>query len=49
MEAGQPAPPRRQFNEMPSHLRSKEIGRVIIPVEVERQAAGAAPPYHMTP
>ena len=28
---------------------SKGIGRAIIAVEVERQAAGAAPPYHMAP
>ncbi len=49
VEAGQPAPPRRHFNELPSHLHSNEIGRAIIPVEVERQAAGAAPPYHMAP
>lgn len=48
VEAGQPAPPRRQFNEMPSHLH-KELGRAIIPVEVERHAAGLAPPYHMAP
>ena len=49
VEAGQPAPPRRHFSDMPSHLHSKELGRAIIPVEVERQAAGAAPPYHMVP
>jgi predicted RNase H-like HicB family nuclease len=49
VEAGQPAPPRRHFNEMPSHLHSKELGHAIIPVEVERHAAGAAPPYHMAP
>ena len=49
VEAGQPAPPRRQFHEMPSHLHATAIGRAIIPVEVERQAAGAAPPYHMAP
>ena len=49
VEAGQPAPRRRHFTDMPSYLRSKEIGRAIIAVEVERQAAGAAPPYHMTP
>jgi hypothetical protein len=34
---------------MPSHLHAKELGRAIIPVEVERQAAGAAPPYHIAP
>jgi predicted RNase H-like HicB family nuclease len=49
VEAGQPAPPRRHFNELPSHLHAKELGRAIIAVEVERQAAGAAPPFHMTP
>jgi predicted RNase H-like HicB family nuclease len=49
VEAGQPAPPRRQFSEMPSHLHDKELGRAIIAVEVERQAAGAAPPCHMAP
>lgn len=49
VEAGQPAPPRRQFHELPSPLRAKELGRAIIPVEVERQSAGDAPPYHMSP
>ena len=48
VEAGQPAPPRRQFHELPTHLHAKELGRAIIRVEVERQAAGAAPPYHMS-
>ena len=47
VEAGQPAPRRRHFSEMPSHLHAREIGRAIIPVEVERNEAGPAPPYHM--
>ena len=37
------------LQQMPSYLHSKEIGRTIIPVEVDRQAAGAAPPYHVAP
>jgi quercetin dioxygenase-like cupin family protein/predicted RNase H-like HicB family nuclease len=47
VEDGQPVPQRRQFSEMPSHVRSKEVGRAIIPVEVERRAAWPTPPYHM--
>ena len=49
VEAGQPPPPREHFNELPNPLHAREIGRAIIAVEVERQAAGAAPPYHMAP
>ncbi|MBI2739058.1 MAG: hypothetical protein HYX38_21255 [Rhodospirillales bacterium] len=49
VEAGQPAPRRRHFTDMPSYLRSKEIGRAIIAVEVERSAAAPTPPYHMAP
>ena len=30
-----------------AHIRSKEVGRAIIPVEVERRAAWPTPPYHM--
>lgn len=48
VESGQPIPPRRHYNEMPSYLRSKEIGRAIIPVEVERSVASPTPPYQMS-
>ncbi len=48
VESGQPVPHRRHFSEMPSHLRSKEIGAAIIPVEVPRTAAWPTPPYHMS-
>ena len=48
VEGGQPVPPRRHSSEMPSQIRrSKEVGRAIIPVEVERRAAWPTPPYHM--
>jgi predicted RNase H-like HicB family nuclease len=48
VDGGQPIPMRRLYNEMPSYLRSKEIGRAIIPVEVERSAAWPTPPYQMS-
>ena len=48
VESGQPVPPRRHFKELPSYLRSKEIGRAIIPVEVERGVAWPTPPYQMS-
>jgi predicted RNase H-like HicB family nuclease len=49
VEDGQPVPPRRQCSKMPSHIRrSKEVGRAIIPVEVDRRAAWPTPPYHMS-
>jgi predicted RNase H-like HicB family nuclease len=48
VDKGQPVPPRRQCSEMPSLIRSKEVGRAIIPVEVERRAAWPTPPYHMS-
>jgi predicted RNase H-like HicB family nuclease len=48
VESGQAVPPRRHYNEMPSYLRSKEIGRAIIPVEVERSVASPTPPYQMS-
>ena len=38
VEGGQPVPPRRHSSEMPSQIRrSMEVGRAIIPVEVERR------------
>ena len=40
VEGGQPVPPRRQCSEMPSHIRSKEVGQAMIPV-------WPTPPYHM--
>jgi predicted RNase H-like HicB family nuclease len=48
VDGGQPIPMRRHYNEMPSYLRSKEIGRAIIPVEVVRSAAWPTPPYQMS-
>ena len=48
VDGGQPVPPRRQFSEMPSNIRSKEVGRAIIPVEVGRREAWPTPPYHMS-
>jgi predicted RNase H-like HicB family nuclease len=49
VEGGQPVPPRRHSSEMPSQIRrSKEVGRAIIPVEVERRAAWPTPPFHLS-
>jgi predicted RNase H-like HicB family nuclease len=48
VDGGQPVPPRRHSSEMPSHIRSKEVGRAIIPVEVGRREAWPTPPYHMS-
>jgi predicted RNase H-like HicB family nuclease len=49
VDDGQPVPRRRQFSEMPNYIRSKEVGRAIIPVEVGRREAWPTPPYHMSP
>jgi hypothetical protein len=38
----------RLFAEMPSHIRSKEVGRAMIPVEVGRREAWPTPPYHLS-
>ena len=48
VESGQRVPRQRHYNEMPSFLRSKEIGRAIISVEVERGAAWPTPPYEIS-
>ena len=49
VDDGQTLPPRRHFSEMPSQIRrSMEVGRAIIPVEVERRAAWPTPPYHLS-
>ena len=48
VESGQPVPRQSHYNEMPSFLRSKEIGRAIISVEVERRAAWPTPPYQIS-
>ena len=48
IDDGQPVPPRRQCSEIPSHIRSKEVGRAIIPVEVGRREAWPTPTYHMS-
>jgi len=49
VEGGQPVPPRRQSSEMPSQIRTKEVGRAIFPLEVGRREAWPTPPYHMSP
>jgi predicted RNase H-like HicB family nuclease len=49
VKEGQPVPPRRQCSELPRQIRSKEVGRAIIPVEVGRREAWPAPPFHMSP
>jgi len=48
VEGGQQVPHRRHFSEMPSPIRSKEISRAMIPVEVGRAAAWPTPPYNTT-
>jgi predicted RNase H-like HicB family nuclease len=48
VEEGRPVPRRRHFSEMPNHIRSKEIGRAIIPVAVARTAAWPTPPYDLS-
>ena len=48
VEGGQRVPGRRHFTELPSRFRTKEIGRAIIPVEVERTAPCPAPPFDMS-
>jgi predicted RNase H-like HicB family nuclease len=49
VDDGQRVPARRQCSELPSHIRSKQVGRAIIPVEVGRREAWPTPPYHMSP
>jgi predicted RNase H-like HicB family nuclease len=39
VESGQPAPRARNSAELPSAIRSKEVGRSLIPVQVGRAAA----------
>jgi predicted RNase H-like HicB family nuclease len=48
VERGQQAPRARKAAEMPSAIRSKEIDRAIIPVEVGRAAAKPALPSNTT-
>ena len=48
VESGQPAPRARQAAELPSNIRSKEVGRSLIPVEVGRAAAKAGAPSTAT-
>ena len=40
VEGGQPVPQRRQFSEMPSHIRTREVGRAIIPWKLNAQRLG---------
>jgi predicted RNase H-like HicB family nuclease len=48
VESGQPAPRARQAAELPSAIRSKEVGRSLIPVEVRRAAAKAGSPSNVS-
>ena len=48
VESGQPAPRGRQAAELPSVIRSKEVGRALIPVEVARAAVKARRPSSAT-
>jgi predicted RNase H-like HicB family nuclease len=48
VERGQQAPRARHASEMPSAIRSKEMDRAIIPVEVGRAAAKPVPPSNAT-
>jgi predicted RNase H-like HicB family nuclease len=48
LDDGQQVPPRRQSSKLPSQIRSKEVGRAIIPVEVGRREAWPTPPYHLS-
>ena len=48
VDDGQPVLQRRQFSEMSSQIRSKEVGRAMIPVAVGRWEAWPTPPYHMS-
>ena len=43
VESGQAAPRARQAAQLPSAIRSKEVSRSLIPVEVRRVAAKAGP------
>jgi predicted RNase H-like HicB family nuclease len=42
MESGQPAPRARKAAELPSAIRSKEVGRSLIPVEVDERRPSRA-------
>jgi predicted RNase H-like HicB family nuclease len=48
VESGQPAPRARQAAELPSIIRSKEVGRSLIPVQVGRAAARGGTPSTAT-
>jgi predicted RNase H-like HicB family nuclease len=48
LDDGQQVPSRRQSSELPTHIRSREVGRAIIPVEVGRREAWQTPPYHLS-
>jgi predicted RNase H-like HicB family nuclease len=48
LDDGQQVPLRRQSSELPTHIRSKEVGRAIIPVEIGRREAWPTPPYHLS-
>jgi predicted RNase H-like HicB family nuclease len=48
VESGQAAPRARHAAELPSAIRSKEVGRSLIPVEVGRVAAKAGSPARVS-
>src|SRR5262249_339484 len=47
VQRGEQVPQQSHFSELPSHIRSREIGRAIIPVEVTRAQAWPTPPFRM--
>ena len=48
VESGQSVPRARKAAELPSAIRSKEVGRSLIPVEVGRAAAKAPSPSNVS-
>jgi predicted RNase H-like HicB family nuclease len=48
VESGQPVPRGRQAAELPSVIRSKEVSRALIPVEIAREAAKSRRPSSAT-
>jgi predicted RNase H-like HicB family nuclease len=49
VDRGEQVPHQSHFSELPSHTRSKEIGRAMVAVEVTRTQAWPTPPYRMQP
>jgi predicted RNase H-like HicB family nuclease len=48
VESGQTVPRARKAFELPSVIRSKEIGRSLIPVEIARASATPGPPSNIS-